>query len=122
MKRIKIGVDLGDDPTRALASFKHFPFPVPPGIDLDSTRFTSGIGVPWYRPFSVHTEAVDPSILDVGRPTSVSTRTLRLREIDPGATWVRTPTEWDRSDETRVDLGDRNEEALTGIGGEPTDT
>ena len=71
---------------------------------------------------TIHREAVDPDVCEIGRVLDVEERRVRIQEIDPDANWHREPSEYRISQITRVDFGGGYEEALALVAREgPTD-
>jgi hypothetical protein len=69
---------------------------------------------------TIHRERIDPDVCQIGRVMRVTTATLSLLEITPGAVWEEAPTQHALKQITRVDFGGDFEDALHLVGGDPT--
>jgi hypothetical protein len=69
---------------------------------------------------SIFTENEHPDECYIGVVRSLTSRTVRLLEIDPRANWDTSTTSWPLRDITRVDFGGRYEKALIDVGRRPS--
>ena len=68
---------------------------------------------------TIHREKVDPDVCWIGRVLGVEGGSVSLLEIDPKATWKKTPTCYRLREITRVNFGGDYENALHLVGGNP---
>lgn len=87
--------------------------PRTPALDLSSTEaLIRTAGAARFALITLHREIADPEVCHIGRMAGVTSRTVDLLEITPGAEWDLTPTPYRLSEITRVDMGGPYEEAL----------
>ena len=94
--------------------------PKKPKVSLTSVRALLRSAQKTFPLLTIHREKIAPDVCQVGRVMSVSTTTLSLLEIDPGAVWEATPTQYALKQITRVDFGGDYEDALHIVGGAPS--
>jgi hypothetical protein len=68
---------------------------------------------------TIHREAVDPDVCNIGRVVAIDRGRVSLLEINPDATWDAAPSQYRASEITRVNFGGDYEEALHLVGGRP---
>jgi len=61
---------------------------------------------------TLHREAVDPDCCYIGQVKSLGKKILKLREIDPDATWDPQLYDFSLDEITKINFGGRYEEAL----------
>lgn len=103
---------------RALAARSQWP-PMSAEVDLDSLTGLIQSAAEAAPLVALFIEEEDPGVCFVGRPTSFTSRSVRLLEISAEAQWNREPSEWRLANVTRVEFGSRYEEALALVGGAP---
>lgn len=68
---------------------------------------------------TLHREAVDSTVCQIGRVAEIKRDKVSLLEIRPNATWRSQPDEYRLSEITRVSVGGDYEDALHIVGGNP---
>ena len=68
---------------------------------------------------TIHREHMDPDVCSIGRVVGIDRGHVSLLQINPDATWEKTPTDYRLSEITRVNFGGDYEDALAIVGGSP---
>jgi hypothetical protein len=68
---------------------------------------------------AIHRELVNPRVCWIGRVAGITRTHVQLLEIDPNASWDKTPNDYRLSEITHVNFGGDYEDALNLLGGEP---
>jgi hypothetical protein len=120
VQRVRIRAGEGSFTLRALKLANERPERLP-AVTLDTIGGVLS-GLAQHFPLvSVYTENGHPDVCYIGRPMSITTRSLHLLEIDTDAAWEHKPTTWSLGAITRLEAGGRYETALATLGGEPTE-
>lgn len=90
---------------------------VPAKLDLSSTNALLLSANAQFPLVTVHSEIVDPEICHIGQVIEVSRTAVKLKEINPDATWDSELTCHRLTKITRIDFGGPYEEALALVGG-----
>jgi hypothetical protein len=93
--------------------------PKKPRVSVDSVErllLSAGRAFPLV---TIHRESIDPDVCWIGRVLGVNRGRVSMLEINPDATWDKTPTEYRLNGITRVNFGGDYEKALHLVGGRP---
>lgn len=93
--------------------------PRTPRIDLASIGRLLASASRAFPLVTIHREAIDPSVCQIGRVVRIRSGRVALLEISADATWDAEPTEYRLKEITRVDFGGDYEDALHLVGGAP---
>jgi hypothetical protein len=106
---------------RALALRDEWPPKPHGGLDLAGVRELVQSAAAVSTLVTIHLEGARPEVCHIGRPVKVTSSSLHLLEISPGAEWDDRSTKYPLDALTRVDVGAAYEAALLAVGGLPAE-
>lgn len=107
ISKIKEVGDTDSTAVRAAKLTEQWPPPTVKGLDLDTTAGLLKTASDHFPLATVYIEETWPDVCYVGRVAELSPTKLSLQSLDPEATWEPEADEWDLTDITRLNLGDR---------------
>lgn len=93
--------------------------PVDPGLDTSSIQELLRSASTEFPLITIYTEAADPTVCAIGRPTHLGASKLRFLDVSSEAVWADEPRKLRLDDITRIDVGGRFEHVLHHLAGYP---